>query len=192
MILSIVTTSVNFLQLLSVLLCMITICCRQFFILQLSLLLCMIWTKLDIILLSQCKHLNVDYVSLPLKVNSAWAALTSARSKNNNSEMILIPFCNVSSCICRLGLVTFDSCSCHSLCDSCNKSLRDMHLFAHVHVCFSLQRFLVSRNSILEKNAARLCNIQPHHHVLEVGFGPGIGLQHALQYVQGQLARLCV
>ena len=114
------------------------------------------------------------------------------QKKEKTHEMILIPFCNVSSCICRLGLVTlvFDSGSCHSLCDSCNESLRDMHLFAHV--CFSLQRFLVSRNSILEKNAARLCNIQPHHHVLEVGFGPGIGLQHALQYVQGQLARLCV
>ncbi|XP_050388760.1 uncharacterized protein LOC126807915 [Patella vulgata] len=40
------------------------------------------------------------------------------------------------------------------------------------------------RNAYLEENAARLCNIQPDHKVLEIGFGPGCGLEAAYKYVK--------
>lgn len=40
-------------------------------------------------------------------------------------------------------------------------------------------QFLISRNRFLEENAVRLCKIKPDHHVLEIGFGPGLGLQAA-------------
>lgn len=48
---------------------------------------------------------------------------------------------------------------------------------------FVLQ-WLKFKNTALEKNAARLCNIQPDHRVLEVGFGPGIGLEEAVKYIK--------
>ncbi|XP_033741971.1 demethylmenaquinone methyltransferase-like [Pecten maximus] len=38
---------------------------------------------------------------------------------------------------------------------------------------------------MLEREAARLSEIQPDHHVLEVGFGPGLGIEAACQYVKG-------
>ena len=43
------------------------------------------------------------------------------------------------------------------------------------------------RNRFLEINAVRLCNIQPHHQVLEVGFGPGVGLKEAAKCVKGKV-----
>ncbi|XP_076460825.1 putative methyltransferase YdaC [Babylonia areolata] len=39
-------------------------------------------------------------------------------------------------------------------------------------------------NSGLERVAARLSAIEPHHNVLELGFGPGAGIEHALKYVK--------
>lgn len=52
------------------------------------------------------------------------------------------------------------------------------------HPTSSLAGWLVSRllrvrNRILEENAVRLCGIQPGDRVLEVGHGPGLGLQSA-------------
>lgn len=47
------------------------------------------------------------------------------------------------------------------------------------------------KNSLLEKNAVRLCNIQPHHQVLEIGFGPGIGIEHAVSYVKDGPGKIC-
>ncbi|CAH1257228.1 Hypp1799 [Branchiostoma lanceolatum] len=38
-------------------------------------------------------------------------------------------------------------------------------------------------NDPCEVQAAKLLNIQPHHQVLEVGFGPGVGLKEALGYI---------
>ncbi|XP_078663747.1 putative methyltransferase YdaC [Branchiostoma floridae x Branchiostoma belcheri] len=46
-----------------------------------------------------------------------------------------------------------------------------------------VQRFLEKRNDGLERHAAKLLNIKPHQNVLEVGFGPGLGLKHALNYI---------
>ncbi|XP_078586878.1 putative methyltransferase YdaC isoform X2 [Branchiostoma floridae x Branchiostoma japonicum] len=46
-----------------------------------------------------------------------------------------------------------------------------------------VKRFLEKRNDGLERQAAKLLNIKPHHNVLEVGFGPGLGLKHALNYM---------
>lgn len=37
----------------------------------------------------------------------------------------------------------------------------------------------------LERKAVELCNIHPDHHVLEVGFGAGDGLQFACDKVKG-------
>ncbi|XP_066276458.1 uncharacterized methyltransferase YdaC-like [Branchiostoma lanceolatum] len=48
-----------------------------------------------------------------------------------------------------------------------------------------VKQFLVRRNGYLEKEAARLLGIQPHDSVLEVGFGPGVGLQYALGQMGG-------
>ncbi|KAK7111573.1 uncharacterized methyltransferase YdaC-like [Littorina saxatilis] len=52
-------------------------------------------------------------------------------------------------------------------------------------------QILKSKNGVLEKNAVRLSDIQPHHNVLEVGFGPGIGLQHAAKIVKDGPGKVC-
>ena len=36
--------------------------------------------------------------------------------------------------------------------------------------------------------AVKLCDIQPDHNVLEIGFGPGVGLQEAAKYVNGEIS----
>ncbi|XP_076457486.1 uncharacterized protein YxbB-like [Babylonia areolata] len=51
--------------------------------------------------------------------------------------------------------------------------------------------FLKYNSDVLEKNAARLSAIEPHHKVLEIGFGPGLGIQHALQYVKDGPGKVC-
>ncbi|XP_035673552.1 uncharacterized methyltransferase YdaC-like [Branchiostoma floridae] len=48
-----------------------------------------------------------------------------------------------------------------------------------------VKHILVRTNRYLEKEAARLLGIQPHDRVLEVGFGPGLGLQYALEHIGG-------
>ncbi|XP_025099621.1 uncharacterized protein LOC112567216 isoform X2 [Pomacea canaliculata] len=40
------------------------------------------------------------------------------------------------------------------------------------------------KNEMLNKCGPRLCNIKPDHKVLEIGFGPGLGIEHALEYVK--------
>ncbi|XP_021364585.1 uncharacterized protein LOC110457576 isoform X2 [Mizuhopecten yessoensis] len=44
---------------------------------------------------------------------------------------------------------------------------------------------LVKRNGTLEREAVRLCKIQPDRQVLELGFGPGLGIEAACQLVRG-------
>ncbi|XP_022112166.1 uncharacterized protein LOC110991207 isoform X2 [Acanthaster planci] len=39
------------------------------------------------------------------------------------------------------------------------------------------------QNAYMERNAVRLCRLEPHHHVLEVGFGPGVGLKAAAEAI---------
>ncbi|XP_038675972.1 arsenite methyltransferase-like isoform X1 [Scyliorhinus canicula] len=53
-----------------------------------------------------------------------------------------------------------------------------------------VNRYLEKKNRFLEVNAVKLCNIQPESVVLEVGFGPGLGLQEAakrITYPKGKL-----
>ncbi|KAG9348997.1 hypothetical protein JZ751_029314 [Albula glossodonta] len=38
-------------------------------------------------------------------------------------------------------------------------------------------------NTIVVENAVKLCQIQPSHTILEVGFGPGVGLQEATKFL---------
>ncbi|KAK0041857.1 demethylmenaquinone methyltransferase [Biomphalaria pfeifferi] len=45
-------------------------------------------------------------------------------------------------------------------------------------------QYLTKRNGFLEENAVRLSNIKPDHHVLEIGFGPGIGLESAYKIIK--------
>ncbi|XP_028652343.2 uncharacterized methyltransferase YdaC-like isoform X1 [Erpetoichthys calabaricus] len=52
------------------------------------------------------------------------------------------------------------------------------------------KRFLEKKNEILEVNAAKLAQIQPGSTVLEVGFGPGLGLQEALRYLTDSEGKL--
>lgn len=51
-------------------------------------------------------------------------------------------------------------------------------------VLILLQRLLRSKNTYLESNAVRLCNLDKDHFVLEAGFGLGIGMKRAAQAVQ--------
>ncbi|XP_071149708.1 uncharacterized methyltransferase YdaC-like [Mytilus edulis] len=47
------------------------------------------------------------------------------------------------------------------------------------------KNIFLRRNVILEESAVKLCQIEPHHNVLEVGFGPGVGLEAACKHVTG-------
>lgn len=42
-----------------------------------------------------------------------------------------------------------------------------------------VSKMLSVRNRVLEENAVQLCGIQPEDTVLELGHGPGLGLQSA-------------
>ncbi|XP_064156184.1 uncharacterized methyltransferase YdaC-like isoform X2 [Anguilla rostrata] len=53
-----------------------------------------------------------------------------------------------------------------------------------------VKRFLLWHNEVLEKNAVRLCGIQPDDTVLEVGFGPGLGLEFAASLLSGTRGKL--
>ena len=46
---------------------------------------------------------------------------------------------------------------------------------------------MLKNNSFLETNAVKLSNIKPDHNVLEIGFGPGVGLEAAYNVVKGIL-----
>ncbi|XP_051736215.1 uncharacterized methyltransferase YdaC [Ctenopharyngodon idella] len=63
------------------------------------------------------------------------------------------------------------------------------------HPTYSLTGWLVSKffkwhNQILEENAVKLSNIQPNDTVLELGHGPGLGLQAASQFLTGPRGKL--
>ncbi|BFZ21670.1 hypothetical protein BsWGS_24709 [Bradybaena similaris] len=45
-------------------------------------------------------------------------------------------------------------------------------------------KYFERRNGFLETNAVHLCNIKPDHKVLEIGFGPGLGLEAAYNIVK--------
>ncbi|KAF5889174.1 F-box only protein 6-like, partial [Clarias magur] len=51
-------------------------------------------------------------------------------------------------------------------------------------------KFLKWHNQILEENAVKLCEIQPDETVLEIGHGPGLGLQQAVQLLTGSRGKL--
>ncbi|KAG9348998.1 hypothetical protein JZ751_029315 [Albula glossodonta] len=52
------------------------------------------------------------------------------------------------------------------------------------------QRAMEKYNSTLMKNAVKLCQIQPTQNILEVGFGPGVGLLEATAYLKDPKGRL--
>ncbi|XP_070570120.1 uncharacterized methyltransferase YdaC-like [Ptychodera flava] len=46
-------------------------------------------------------------------------------------------------------------------------------------------KFILARyNATVELQAVTLCDIQKDHYVLELGFGPGLGLQEAVKYLE--------
>ena len=53
-------------------------------------------------------------------------------------------------------------------------------------ISFKLSKRLLrgERNTFLEEKAAVLCDIKPGYDVLEVGFGPGIGMKKAAEYLE--------
>ena len=55
---------------------------------------------------------------------------------------------------------------------------------ALIHCVSDLQIILGKGNASLENETAKHLNIQPDHKVLEIGFGPGIGLNAALEKVE--------
>ncbi|ROL23532.1 hypothetical protein DPX16_18800 [Anabarilius grahami] len=86
--------------------------------------------------------------------------------------------------ICTCGV--FSVC-CEMLSDKVGKQLG--------HPTYSLTGWLVSKffkwyNQILEENAVKLSNIQPNDTVLELGHGPGLGLQVASQLLTGPRGKL--
>jgi len=44
---------------------------------------------------------------------------------------------------------------------------------------------MMKMNSYLESNAVKMCKLKPDDHVLEIGFGPGVGLKCAYDVVKG-------
>ncbi|XP_029361604.1 uncharacterized protein LOC115045825 [Echeneis naucrates] len=53
-----------------------------------------------------------------------------------------------------------------------------------------VSKFLTLSNHVLEENAVQLCGIQPGDTVLEVGHGPGLGLQSAAKLLTEPSGRL--
>ncbi|KAI1893074.1 hypothetical protein AGOR_G00140130 [Albula goreensis] len=53
-----------------------------------------------------------------------------------------------------------------------------------------VKRSLIKNNRILEENAVKLCAIQPTDTVLELGFGPGVGLEAAAQLLSSPEGKL--
>ncbi|XP_040007957.1 uncharacterized methyltransferase YdaC [Xiphias gladius] len=53
-----------------------------------------------------------------------------------------------------------------------------------------VSKLLTVRNQVLEENAVQLCGIQPGDTVLEVGHGPGLGLQSAAKLLKEPEGRL--
>ncbi|KAI4887289.1 hypothetical protein NFI96_019982, partial [Prochilodus magdalenae] len=51
-------------------------------------------------------------------------------------------------------------------------------------------KFFRYHNRLLEENAVKLSDLQPDETVLEIGHGPGLGLQHALHRLNGPQGRL--
>ena len=49
---------------------------------------------------------------------------------------------------------------------------------------------MIKKNSYLEVAAVELCEIRPNHRVLEVGFGPGVGLKAALDKVHSKIKQI--
>ncbi|XP_033107885.1 uncharacterized methyltransferase YdaC-like isoform X2 [Anneissia japonica] len=47
-----------------------------------------------------------------------------------------------------------------------------------------ISKILKSRNSIVVYHAVRACNIERHHHVLEIGFGPGLGMASVAEIIR--------
>lgn len=53
-----------------------------------------------------------------------------------------------------------------------------------------VSKFLTARNQVLEENAVQLSGIQPGDTVLELGHGPGLGLQAAAKLLTEPTGRL--
>ncbi|XP_036390218.1 uncharacterized methyltransferase YdaC [Megalops cyprinoides] len=53
-----------------------------------------------------------------------------------------------------------------------------------------VSKLIFWRNKVLEENAVRLCAIQPDDTVLEVGYGPGLGLEAAAPLISGPRGKL--
>lgn len=49
---------------------------------------------------------------------------------------------------------------------------------------------MLRQNRIMEENAVKLCDIKPNETVLELGHGPGFGLQDAVQHLTGAKGKL--
>ncbi|XP_039605794.1 uncharacterized methyltransferase YdaC-like [Polypterus senegalus] len=64
-----------------------------------------------------------------------------------------------------------------------NKLTQQLGHPRHSFTGWLVKTVLENINETLEGNAAKLVQIQPDSTVLEVGFGPGLGLQKAIQYL---------
>lgn len=53
-----------------------------------------------------------------------------------------------------------------------------------------LSKFFKVHNRVAEENAVRLCNIYPWETVLELGHGPGIGLEAAAKLLTAPTGKL--
>lgn len=59
--------------------------------------------------------------------------------------------------------------------------------------CSFFQRYVFENlNRGLEENAVKLCDISKDDSVLEVGFGPGIGIQEAYMRIKGKLHSMSI
>ena len=73
---------------------------------------------------------------------------------------------------------------CHDDCKEVANIIFYWKVQALIHCVFDLQIILGKGNASLENETVKHLNIQPDHKVLEIGFGPGIGLNAALEKVE--------
>lgn len=78
-------------------------------------------------------------------------------------------------------------------CASCDIKQIIRYIYMESTECFFFQRYVFENlNRGLEENAVKLCDISKDDSVLEVGFGPGIGIQEAYMRIKGKLHSISI
>lgn len=79
-------------------------------------------------------------------------------------------------------------------CASCDikQIIRYIYVWNLQNALFFQRYVFENLNRGLEENAVKLCDISKDDSVLEVGFGPGIGIQEAYMRIKGKLHSMSI